>query len=173
MSEPFIGEVRVFSIPYAPRGWAFCNGQLMAISQNQALFSLLGTVYGGDGISTFALPNLQGSVPIGFSAQYPIGAKGGEAAHALTLPEMPAHTHLVACSDATGTVTSPANNFHAVSTPKDGGGTVDTPYAPAAGAFMSPQAVDIGGSGTPHNNLQPYQVLNFCIALQGIYPSRN
>ena len=175
MSEQFIGEIRPFSFNYAPRGWLPCNGQTLAIATNQALFSILGTTYGGDGRVTFMLPNLQGSVPIGFNNDFPLGAKGGEAAHALTIAEMPVHSHLVSCNGSAGTSASPSANFHAASNLKEGSqtDTVDTPYAGAAGAQMNAGAIQNGGASTAHNNLQPYQVLNFCIATVGIYPSRS
>lgn len=165
MSDQFIGEIKVISFNFPPRGWAFCNGQLLQINQNQALFSILGTTYGGDGRLTFALPNFQGRMPVHQGQGFNIGQQGGEAAHTLTINEMPAHNH-----PAMGAGT--ANGFSP-------NGTV---WAPADGALeynaspnttMSPTAIAIGGGSQPHENQAPYLVLNFIIALVGIFPSRN
>jgi microcystin-dependent protein len=177
MAEPFLGEIRAFGFTFAPRGWAMCNGQTLAIAQNQALFSLLGTTYGGNGVTTFQLPNLQGRVAVSFGqglglSNYSLGQTGGEAAHSLTTQEMPSHNHVFACkstTDNSGTPTSPVNNSWA----KENNGdapyrqTIDTPVS------MGPSTIANAGGGQPHTNLQPYLVLNFCIALLGVFPSRN
>lgn len=167
MSEPFIAEIRVFSFNYAPRGWAKCDGQLLPIAQNQALFSVLGTIYGGNGQTNFALPNLKGRTPIHFSGQIPIGQVGGEEVHTLTQLEMPAHIHAVSASNGAPDQGSPANNYL-------GTFAADQVYAPgnSANSQMGGTTAISGGS-QPHNNMQPYLVLNICIALQGTFPSRN
>ncbi len=153
-----------------------CNGQTLAISQNTALFSLLGTFYGGNGVSTFQLPDLQGRLAVGMGQglglqNYTIAQRGGEESHALTIQEMPQHNHLVACSsniDNSAAPTSPVGNFWA----RENNG--DAPYAPSSGTLnMDASAVGSIGSGQPHSNLQPCLVVNCCIALQGIFPSRN
>ena len=173
MSEPFLGEVRIFSGNFAPRGWAFCNGQLLPINQNTALFSLLGTTYGGNGQTTFGLPNLQARFPLhqgqgpGLSNRV-LGEMGGEAAHTLTMAEMPAHTHQLNASNAAASVISPAGALMAKPT------TPSPPYHdPVALAPMPPGSLTNTGSSQPHNNVQPHLVLSFIIALQGIYPSHN
>ncbi|MGO4109345.1 phage tail protein [Paenibacillus sp. YAF4_2] len=165
MAEPFIGEIRQFPFNFAPKGWAQCNGQLLPIQNNQALFSILGVTYGGNGTNNFALPNLQGRVPIHPSGTVTLGQTSGEEAHALTVNEIPQHTHqAIGGSDATASA--------------PGGKTWGTPpsvqpFAIAPNAVMSPQAIAPAGGSQPHSNMQPYTVLNFCIALTGIYPSRN
>jgi microcystin-dependent protein len=171
MSDPFIGQIGVFSFPFAPRGWAFCNGQIMSIGQNQALFSLLGTTYGGDGVTTFGLPNLQGRAQVSSGqgaglSPYALGQVGGEAAHTLIIAEMAAHIHGAATASDT-TQLSPQAHYWA---PDVGGNNT---YSATAAGGMSGAAVGIGGSGQGHANMQPYLALNFCIALQGVYPSRN
>ena len=168
MSNPFLGEIRIFGFNFAPRGWAFCNGQAMSISQNTALFSLLGTTYGGNGITTFALPNLQSRVPLHFGqgpglSPYALGQVSGEENHTLITSEMPAHTHAARASSGDATDTSPVGNVLAA------GGT----YTATANQNMAAGAVTTTGGGFPHNNLPPYLALNFSIALQGIFPSRN
>ncbi len=163
MAEPFIGEVRMTAFPIAPRGWALCNGQILPIQQNQALFSILGTTYGGNGTTTFALPNLQGRVPLHASSATPQGNALGEASHTLAAPEMPAHNHLLNASTEPGK-NGPAG--HAVASAKL--------YATDAhvDAALSPQALGAAGGTQPHENRQPFTTVNFIIALRGIYPSQ-
>lgn len=165
MSEPFVGEVRLFANNYAPRGWMFCEGQILQINQNQALYSLLGAVYGGNGVTTFALPDYRGRVPIHVSQSIPLGTAQGEAAHTLTVNEMPQHTHQVSGTSNNGSLPSPANNTWAVSPGL---------YGPAETMVqMNQTAISTAGGSQPHNNMQPYLVLNYAIAVQGIYPSKN
>jgi len=171
MSEPFLSEIKIFSFLFAPKGWAFCNGQLMPINQNQALFALLGTTYGGDGRQTFALPNLQGRIPLHVGSGYLLGQAAGEQSHTLTLSELAGHVHPANCNSAVGTQTSPAGNFWA----QDNNG--NAPYSTAAGATMAPGAISTVGGGVggtqPHENRAPFLALSFCIALQGIFPTQN
>lgn len=169
MSEPFLGEIRMFGFNFAPRGWAFCNGQLLAIAQNTALFSLLGTTYGGNGQTTFALPNLQGRVPLHFGqgaglSSYSLGQSAGTETVTLTQSQMPAHGHVVTANNGDATASRPANRF-----PAGGGAYADS----GDGTTMNPTVVATTGGSQPHNNIQPYLALNFCIALVGIFPSRN
>jgi microcystin-dependent protein len=180
MSSPFVAEIRIFACNFAPRGWAFCNGQLLPISQNTALFSLLGTFYGGDGKSTFALPDLEGSVPISQGqgaglSDYFLGQSGGSEAVTLIQTEMPGHSHSVNVTTSAGNVTSASASQLA----KGLTGGIQNPtnakyYSTAApNTFLNPMsALTITGSSFPHNNLMPYLVLNFCIALQGVFPPR-
>jgi microcystin-dependent protein len=173
MAEPFLGEIRMFGFNFAPAGWAMCNGQILPINQNTALFSLLGTFYGGDGISTFALPNLQSRVPINQGqgiglSPYNIGQTGGAESVTLSTGQMPVHTHPVACNTGGGNQASPANGFPAV---ESTGTSLD--YHSATNGSMSPTMIGAAGGGQSHTNLQPFLCVNFCIALQGIFPSRN
>jgi microcystin-dependent protein len=172
MANQFLGEIRVFPCNFAPFGWAMCNGQLLPISQNTALFSLLGTNFGGNGTSNFALPNLQGSVPI-FWEEGPgltlrdIGEVGGEAAVTLTESEMPAHTHQVGCATTSDTSRPEGAVFGSRA-------EASLAYGPGSpNVSMSPAAVGSAGDGQPHNNMPPYVTLNFCIALQGVFPARS
>ncbi|MGA9994733.1 MAG: tail fiber protein [Pyrinomonadaceae bacterium] len=175
MADPFVAEIRIFPFNFAPTGWAFCNGQLLPISQNTALFSLLGTFYGGDGKSTFALPDLQGRAPLhqgqgsGLSARF-LGEMGGEEFVTLLQSEMPAHNHLPNSASAGGDATTPVGNVWALASFQRG--SIDLYHAAPSNGQMSIQAVTPTGGGLPHNNLPPYLVLNFCIAMQGVYPPR-
>jgi len=165
MSDPFLGEVRMFGFNFPPRGWAACNGQLMPINQNQALFSLLGTTYGGNGQVTFGLPDLRGRVPFHFGGGFVQGQTGGEENHTLITAEMPSHTHSVSANANSANQSSPASGYSANS----GRGL----FAPTSTGTMAPAAVGNAGSNQPHSNLSPFLVVNFCIAVQGIFPSRN
>jgi microcystin-dependent protein len=175
MSNPFVAEVRIFAGGFAPTGWAQCNGQLMPISQNTALFSLLGTTYGGDGKSTFALPDLQGSAPMqagqgpGLSLR-DLGEIGGEQTVTLLQTEMPAHSHPALAALTGGGITSPQNNAWASGLKGHAPG-----YSPVSNntAQMNPFATSIAGGGLPHNNMPPFLGLTFIIALQGVFPARS
>ena len=174
MADPFVAEIRIFPFTFPPKGWAFCNGQLMPLSQNTALFSLLGTTYGGDGKSNFALPDLQGSAPMhpgqgpGLSL-HDLGETGGSETVTLLESEMPAHSHGLVANTTTGTKSTPAANSLA----RTSGAT---PYLPTAGnpqtTPMAAQALPPAGGDQPHNNMMPYLTLNFNIALQGVFPPR-
>ena len=173
MADPFVAEIRIFPFNFAPRGWAWCNGQLLPISQNTALFSLLGTTYGGDGKSTFALPNLQGSAPMhpgqgpGLSL-HDLGEVGGSQTVTLLASEIPAHSHSVSASVADGINQSPVGEKLAT-----GVGGISL-YGPANGPLtqLSPHTFAPAGGDQPHNNMQPYLTFYFCIALQGVFPPR-
>lgn len=173
MSEPFLSEIKIFSMNFAPKGWALCNGQLLPINQNQALFALLGTTYGGNGQTNFALPNLQGRVPLHEGSGFTLGQNGGEQAHTLTMSELPTHIHdfsqntAVVSATANATAGAPTNAYWA-----NNGSTAYSTGGVSLGA-MSPQTVSNVGGSQAHLNMQPYLVLNFCIALQGIFPSQN
>lgn len=169
MSDQFLAEIRIFPFNFPPTGWAFCDGQLMPISQNTALFALLGTYYGGDGKSTFALPDLQGSAPMqtgqgqGLSERF-LGEMSGVESITLLQSEIPLHTHNVQTSDDDANNADPAGRYFGRGNPV---------YAPVAAlGTMALQTVAPAGGGLPHNNMQPYLTLNFCIALQGIFPQR-
>jgi len=165
MAEPFLAEIRIMSFAYAPRGWAFCNGQLLPINQNQALFSLLGTTYGGDGRVTFALPDLRARTPVHVGNGHTLGQKAGEATHTLALAELPSHTHVARAVTDKGT--TPAPNGNMLATTKG----LSAYCAPGSLTALAPSIGSTGG-GQPHPNAQPFLALNFCIALQGIFPSR-
>lgn len=167
MAEPFLSEIRIMSFGYAPRGWAMCNGQLLPINQNQALFSLLGTTFGGNGQTNFALPDLRGQVPIHVGQSHTLGEKGGEQAHTLTLSEMPQHLHTANATSTNGGVIIPTGNLLA-------GGTPQLYHLPDnnLNAMNAATLGNVGGSQA-HLNMQPFLTLNFCIALQGIFPSPN
>ena len=176
MSSPFVAEIRIFACNFAPTGWALCNGQLLPISQNTALFSLLGTYYGGDGKSTFALPNIQGGAAMhqgqgqGLSSRF-IGEIGGEEFVTLLVSEMPSHSHVFGRAlNANGASITPVGSVWAQA--PAGRGALNNYATPATGA-VNPNCMAIAGSSLPHNNLQPYLTLNFCIALQGVFPPRN
>lgn len=173
MADPFVAEIRIFPFNFAPNGWAFCNGQLMPISQNTALFSLLGTTYGGDGISTFALPNLQGQAPmhpnydpIGLSP-HDLGESGGVESVALLTSEMPYHTHTIPCNPSE-TGSKGAGPFLA----KSDSNRPPAYTTSAPNVTMNAMTLTPTGGDQPHNNMQPYLTLNFCIALQGVFPPR-
>ena len=166
MAEPFLGEIRIVSFGFAPQGWATCDGQLLPINQNQALVSLLGTTYGGDGRVNFALPDLRGRAPVHVGSHVQ-GERAGAETHTLTTAEMPAHAHGLMASSTDGD--SAVAQGHVLARRKD------QPYLPPPGSLQSMRAGTVAnvGSGQAHTNLQPYLVLNFCVALQGIFPSRN
>jgi microcystin-dependent protein len=169
MGTPYLSEIRIFAFDFAPTGWALCNGQTLSIAQNQALFSLVGTYYGGDGISTFNLPNLQGCAPLHMGNVFTQGTTSGEVSHTLTQNEMPTHTHAVIASSSPGNSATPANNLWAA-----GNSAYDTipPTAPGTEVNMNPALIAAAGNNGAHNNLQPYLTVNFCIAMVGIFPSR-
>jgi microcystin-dependent protein len=173
MSEPFLAEVRVFGFNFPPRGWATCDGQILPISTNTALFSLLGTTYGGDGRTTFALPDLRGRAALHVgdsetpgSVSHGLGSRSGEEGHTLTTSEMPGHDHSVAANTAAATSDEPQGNFPA----RPG---FDAYGSPSALGSLASETVGNTGSGSSHENMQPWLAMNFCIALQGLFPSRN
>lgn len=166
MAEPFLSELRIFSFNFPPKGWAFCNGQLLPINQNQALFSLLGTTYGGNGQTNFALPDLRGRIPMHWGDWNSLGNKSGAATHTLLLSQIPEHTHVVKAS------TSPPNS-NIVSAHYWAAKSGLTPYHTTANIALQSGSVSNVGGSQAHNNLSPYLVLNICIALQGIFPSQN
>ena len=179
MADPFVAEIRIFPFNFAPKGWAFCDGQLMPISQNTALFSLLGTTYGGDGKSTFALPDMQGNAPMqhgqgqGLSLR-DLGQLGGSETVTLLVSEMPAHTHAAQATTAIANTNQPASAMLATGRYSFQGqsGSVPIYFNGAPDVLMAPQALSVAGGSLPHNNMQPYLTLNFCIALQGVFPQR-
>jgi len=164
MASPFLSEIRIMSFNFPPKGWAFCNGQLLPINQNQALFALVGTTYGGNGTTNFALPNLQGRAPVHTGSGFVLGESGGEINHTLISSEMPAHSHAVSASSS-GNAVSPANAFWA--------NAGKTAYANAPNTNMAAGAISNVGGSQAHYNESPLLVLNFCIALQGIFPSQS
>jgi len=165
VATPYLGQISPFSFNYAPKGWAMCNGQLLPINQNQALFSLLGTYYGGNGTTTFALPNLQGSIAMGVGGDQYVGESGGETTHTLVVAETPAHTHAVSASSAAGAELTASNNYPGAST--------SSAYATGTPNTTLGAGTSSVGSGGAHNNMAPYLTINYCIALTGIYPSQN
>jgi microcystin-dependent protein len=167
MAEPFLSEIRVFSFIFAPKGWALCNGQLLPINQNQALFALMGNTYGGDGRVNFALPDLRGRVPIHVGNNRILGTRGGEQAHTVTIAELPTHTHVAQASAAAGTQNVPANNMMLAQR------AAEIYRPPSNLAPMAAGTLSNAGGSQAHLNLQPFLTLNFCIALQGIFPSPN
>ncbi len=177
MSEPFLAEIVMFAGNFAPRGWAFCQGQILSIAQNTALFSLLGTTYGGNGTTTYALPDLRGRVPVG-TGQGPglpsvqLGEVSGEPTHTLIITEMPAHNHTGQAAGHTdpGTSSSPGGGTWATSTSRDNMYINSPPNSPMAANTVT---VGLAGGSQPHNNMQPYLGMNFIIAVEGVYPSRN
>jgi microcystin-dependent protein len=172
MAEPFLGEVRLMSFNFPPKGWALCNGQLLPINQNQALFALLGTRYGGNGQTTFALPNLRGRVPMHRSASHTLGEQAGTEAVTLGFAQMPQHLHFAQASTSAANQALPAGNVLAAA-----GGSYVTPpagaSAPSGLTTLEPSSLQSVGGSQAHTNMQPYLVITFCIALQGIFPSQN
>lgn len=170
MSDFFLGEIRLFAVPSGnfvpPRGWALCNGQTLQIRQNQALYSLVGNYYGGDGQTNFQLPNLQGTLPLGYgkgaSGTYRLGQTGGEANHTLTPGEIPAHTHQVIGSPAAADQSNPTGNYLATQ--------AANAYAATPNGALSPAAIGSTGSSQPHPNMPPYLTMVYCIAVDGVYP---
>jgi microcystin-dependent protein len=165
MAEPFLSEIRIMSFAYAPKGWAFANGQLLPINQNQALFSLLGTTFGGDGRVNFALPDLRGRTPIHVGNGHTLGERGGEQAHTLAIAELPEHTHVLNASGSDANANLPGNDLFA---------NAANAYGPAAALTTLNAATNTNAGGSQaHLNMQPFLPLSFCIALQGIFPSPN
>jgi microcystin-dependent protein len=165
MAEPFLSEIRIMSFVFAPKGWALCNGQFLPINQNQALFSLLGTTFGGDGRVNFALPDLRGQIPIHVGSGHTLGEKGGEQAHTLSISELPTHTHVALATNALADTNASTGNLLA---------GVNNGYSgPAALTSLIPSTIGNVGGSQAHLNMQPFLVLSFCIALQGIFPSPN
>jgi microcystin-dependent protein len=166
MAEPFLSEIRLMSFVYPPRGWALCNGQFLPINQNQPLFALLGTTYGGNGQTNFALPDLRGAIPIHVGQGHTLGEKGGEQAHTLSISELPTHTHTMQAStlsnggtaNPNGAFLAPLNNAY---------------HSPQSLTTLNPGSVTTVGGSQAHLNMQPFLTLSFCIALQGIFPSQN
>jgi microcystin-dependent protein len=165
MAEPFLSEIRLMSFAFAPRGWALCNGQLLPINQNQALFSLLGTTFGGDGRVNFGLPDLRGRIPIHAGGGHTLGERGGEQAHTLSIAELPTHTHVVLAVLHIGQLTDPVGNLPAIA--------LNAYRAPDALTSLAPESVGAIGGSQAHLNMQPFLTLNYCIALQGTFPSPN
>lgn len=178
MGTPYLSEIRLFSFNYAPKGWALCNGQLLAINTNQPLFSLIGTYYGGDGIRTFGLPNLQGSAAIGVGngpgGTYSLGQTGGEYQHTLLTGEMPQHNHMLNVNNSTsGPQATPSTTTVLGVGSIPTGGTLSIYGGGGAAGALASQTVGLQGSSQAHPNMMPSLALNYCIALQGIYPSQN
>jgi microcystin-dependent protein len=167
MAEPFLSEIRIMSFNFAPKGWAMCNGQLLPINQNQPLFALLGTTFGGDGRVNFALPDLRSRVPIHVGSGHTLGEKGGEQAHTLSIAEIPTHTHTLIGTSTSGTLVIAAGNLSGTS-PSQMYQAPDNNLA-----AMNPASVSTVGGSQAHLNMQPFLTLTFCIALQGIFPSPN
>jgi microcystin-dependent protein len=166
MAEPFLSEIRIMSFSFAPKGWATCDGQLLPINQNQALFSLLGTTYGGDGRVNFALPDLRNRVPIHMGSGFTLGEKGGEQAHTLSISEIPTHVHTLNATSVNGDLIIASGNQL--------GGSPSQLYQPPDNNLqaMNPGSISNVGGSQAHDNMMPYLVLSFCIALQGIFPSQ-
>jgi microcystin-dependent protein len=167
MAEPFLSEIRIMSFGFAPKGWALCNGQLLPINQNQALFSLLGTTFGGDGRVNFGLPDLQGRTPIHVGNGHPLGERGGEQAHTLSIAEIPTHVHALEATSTDGAAILATGNLLARSVTQIYTGQITNL------ATMSPSTIANVGGSQAHLNMQPFLTLNFSIALQGIFPSPN
>jgi microcystin-dependent protein len=165
MSEPFLGEIKIISWNFPPKGWTFCNGQLLPINQNQALFSILGTTYGGDGRTTFGLPNLQGRSPVHVGNGIVLGEMGGETSHTLNISELAAHNHVPVATPGLPTLPDPTGSLWSQNQ--------NNGYSTTINAAMNPASILPTGGNQPHENMSPYLVLNFIIALQGIFPSQN
>lgn len=165
MSEPFLSEIKIVSFNFPPKGWALCNGQLLPINQNQALFALLGTTYGGNGSTNFALPNLQGRVPLHMGSGFTLGESAGETAHTLNISELPAHTHAISGNPGPATTPTPTGNLWSNGN--------NPAYSGSVNSTMNPACITNTGGSQAHDNMSPYLVLNFIIALQGIFPSQN
>lgn len=164
--EPFVGEIRYFAFGFAPRGWIFCNGQVLPIQQNQALFALLGTTFGGNGTTNFAVPDLRGRLAQGFNSSFPLGNVTGQSSVTLSINEMPGHTHRPNCNDAPATSASPAGNVWA----RESQGFPT--YASTPSGLMAAGASGVAGASQPHENRMPFLTLNACIAVVGIFPPR-
>jgi microcystin-dependent protein len=177
MSTPFLGEIKIISFNFPPKGWTFCNGQLMSIQQNAALFSILGTTFGGNGVQTFALPNLQGRIPMGVGNATTLGQQAGESAHTLTLAETPTHVHLMNANTGAAILNAPAtDSVLGQSSGALHNGTVLQILMYASNGpvtTLNPGTIGNAGGSQPHDNMSPYLVVNYIIALQGIFPSRN
>jgi microcystin-dependent protein len=167
MGTPFLSEIKIMSFNFAPKGWAMCNGQILPINQNQALFALLGTTYGGNGQTTFALPNLQGKTPIHFGNGHTLGETAGEQNHTVSIAETPAHTHVANASASVGNNVVPTGALL--------GSPLNLSYRPPGNGLTTLHSATVANTGgsQPHQNMQPYLTLTFCIALQGIFPSQN
>lgn len=165
MSSPYLSEIRIFTFNFPPKGWAFCNGQSLSISQNSVLFALLGTTYGGDGVQTFSLPNLQGMVPVHMGGNFVLGQTGGETNHTLLASEMPQHTHAAIAGAGPANQGTLTNNYWANGN--------QPAYAATANTQMSSGSAGYIGGSQAHDNLSPFLTLNFCIAITGIFPSRS
>ncbi|NYT40307.1 phage tail protein [Sphingomonas sp. R-74633] len=172
MAEPFMGEIRLMSFTFAPKNWAQCNGQFLPINQNQALFSLLGTTFGGNGQTTFALPDLRGRVPIHVGNGYTLGQRGGEEAHTLSISELPTHVHRLQASNANGNAVNPNFGGTGYVLAAEPGNAYATGFTPAAVALNAGTVASNGGSQA-HQNMQPFLTLGYCIAVAGIFPSPN
>lgn len=172
MAEPYISEIRLFGFPFAPKGWAFCDGRTLLIAQNQALFALIGATYGGNGQTTFNLPDLRGRTPMHFSSNIPQGAMAGAEAVTLQSSQIPAHTHSVSATSDAGNVGPYANAVFAAGT-NNVSGAFPAYGPPTAVVPLHPASVSTTGGSQPHSNLQPSLVMNFCMALVGVFPSRS
>jgi microcystin-dependent protein len=181
MAEPFLSEIRMMSFNFPPKGWALCNGQFLPINQNQALFALLGTTYGGNGQTTFALPDLRGRVPFHFGAGFTLGQSGGQESHTLTVSELPTHIHGVRANNTNGLANvagitpDPTKSVAQALVSLQGGGTTSAQIygTGSPSKSMNPATIGNTGGSQPHQNMQPFLTISFCIALQGIFPSRN
>lgn len=167
MAQPYVGEIRIFAGNFAPAGWMFCDGQLLPISENETLFNLIGTTYGGDGQNTFALPDLRGRIPIHMGNGFTLAESGGTETVTLTVSQIPAHSHVPLCNSAAGSSDTPSNNFWAAAT----GATNYDNSAP--GLAMAPATIGSAGGSQPHDNMVPFLGLNFIISLFGIFPSQS